>query len=100
MTEPTVTPVTHRFLGTMQRLTVAPGLAWDFTPQEAWTLARAMIAVGHDHGRAEEIFLSPQGCDREFLAKVTNEGLLVAAPQSTVLIEWPELATLAEALSY
>ena len=99
MTEPTVTTVAHRFLGRMQRLNVAPGLDWDFTPQEAWTLARAMIAVGHDHGRAEEIFLSPQGCDRAFVAKVTSEGLLVAA-DDPILIGWPEVATLAEALSY
>jgi hypothetical protein len=100
MTEPSVTTISHRFLGPMRRLSIKPGLTWDLTQQEAWTLARALIAVGSDHSRAEEIFLSPQGCDREFFAKVTQEGLAVVEADSHVLVGWPEVATLAEALSY
>jgi hypothetical protein len=100
MTEPSVTTISHRFLGSMRRLTIAPGLAWDLTQQEAWTLARALIAVGTDHSRAEEIFLSPQGCDHEFFARVTNEGLVVTAAGGPVVVGWPDVATLAEALSY
>lgn len=100
MTEPTVTPISHRFLGAMRRLTLGPGLDWDLTQEEAWTLARAMIAVGHNHGLVEEIFLSPQGCDREFFAQVVDAGLRVTATDGPVFIAWPEVATLAEALSF
>ena len=84
----------------MQRLSLAPGLHWDLTQQEAWTLAKALIAVGHDPGRAEEIYLSPQGSDADFLARVAPEGLQVQAAGGPYLISWPEVATLAEALSY
>lgn len=100
MTAPTVTGVSHHLLGPLQRLSLAPGLAWDLTQQEAWTLAKALIAVGHDHGRAEEIYLSPQASDGEFLARVTAAGLVVEAAGGPYVIGWPEVATLAEALSY
>jgi hypothetical protein len=100
MFEPRLTTISHRFLGPMRRLTITPGLAWDLMPQEAWTLARALIAVGNDRSRADDIFLSPQGCDREFFAKVTAEGLAVMVADQPYLVGWPEVATLAEALSY
>jgi hypothetical protein len=100
MNEPAVSTITHRFLGSMRRLSLGPDLVWDLTQQEAWTLARALIAVGHNHGLVEEVFLSPQGCDREFFAKVVDAGLMVETLPRPVLIAWPEVATLAEALSY
>ncbi len=62
--------------------------------------ARALIAVGHNHGLVEEIFLSPQGCDREFFAKVTDEGLMVTTADRPVRIAWPAVATLAETMSF
>ncbi len=100
MSTPSLTDITHRFLGPMRRLTVAPGVAWELTQQEAWTLARAMTALGHNRSLAEEIYLSPQGSDHEFLAKVCEEGLVVQAAEQRIHIAWPEVATLAEALSY
>ncbi len=100
MTEATLTTVQHKLLGPLLRLTVAPGLAWNFTRDEALTLARAMTALGHKRSLANEVYLSPQACDHEFYAKVTDEGFLVLADAQQVLLDWAVLSTLAEELTY
>jgi hypothetical protein len=98
MIEPTVEAVSHAFLGPMRRLTLAPGLVFDLLPLEAATLSRAMSAVCADPGRVPEIYLSPNGCDREFHARVTDAGLLVADDGGALLVDWPAVARLAVAL--
>ena len=99
MLEPNVTTVSHRLLGALRRLAIAPGATWDLTQQEASTLAKAMSAVGRDQGRVDEIYLSPQASDGEFVAKVTSEGLIVATAGGECLIGWTEVTALAEALA-
>lgn len=94
-----VTAISHRFLGPMCRLAIAPDLACVLTPLEAQTLARALRAVAEDHSRVEEIYLSPNASDREFLARVTEDGLRVAAaPGADILMPWTDVAALAKAL--
>lgn len=99
MTGSSVSPVTHRGLGAMLRLTVAEGLAFDLTFEEARTLSRAMTAVAEGKSTVDEIYMSPIASDRDFSAKVGAEGLVLEAFDPPLRIAWPEVAALAAALS-
>ncbi len=99
MSEGSVSPFTHRGLGAMLRLTLADGLSFDLTHEEARILSRAMKAVAAGKSTVDEIYMSPIASDRDFSAKVTAEGLVLEAVTPPFRLAWPEVATLAAALS-
>lgn len=99
MRESSVSSFTHRGLGAMLRLTVADGLSFDLTHEEARTLSRAMMAVAAGKSTVDEIYMSPIASDRDFSAKVTAEGLALEAITPPLRLAWPEVATLAAALA-
>jgi hypothetical protein len=99
MTEPAVTPFSHRALGPMLRMTLAEGLSFDLTPLEAQTLSLALAAVTRDRQRTNDIYLSPLASDGDFSAEVTQDGLQVAAADGTRHLSWPVVAFLAERLT-
>lgn len=99
MTESFVAPFTHRALGAMLRLTVADGLTFDLTFEEARTLSRAMKAVAEGKSSVDEIYMSPIASDRDFSAKVTPEGLALDAASPPLHLAWTEVGALAAALA-
>jgi hypothetical protein len=98
MTEAVVTPITHRIFGPMLRLTIARSLSLDLTEDEAWALARNMIALNHDYRRADEIYLSPRANDGDFSAKVTKDGLQITTNDGVCHLTWDEVGDIAERL--
>jgi len=99
MRESSVSSFTHRGLGAMLRLTVAEGVSFDLTYEEARTLSRAMAAVAAGKSTVDEIYMSPIASDRDFSAKVTAEGLVLEGFDPPRRLAWPEVGTLAAALS-
>lgn len=99
MRQSSVAPFTHRALGAMLRLTVAQGLSFDLTHQEAQTLARAMKAVAEGKSEVDEIYMSPIASDRDFSAKVTPDGLVLEALDPPLRLAWPAVAAMAAALA-
>jgi hypothetical protein len=89
----------HRGLGPMLRLTLAEGLSFDLTHEEARTLSRAFAAVAAGKSTVDEIYMSPIASDHDFSAKVTAEGLVLEATSPPLRLAWPEVATLAAALA-
>jgi hypothetical protein len=99
MSDRSVCAVTHRALGAMLRLTLADGVAFDLTHEEARTLSRAMTAVAEKKSTVDEIYMSPIASDRDFSAKVMPDGLVLEAFTPPIRLAWPEVSTLAAALS-
>jgi hypothetical protein len=99
MSEGPVAPITHRALGAMLRLTLAEGLSFDLTFEEARTLSRAMKAVAEGKSAVDEIYMSPIASDHDFSGKVTEGGLVLEAAGPAIHLAWPEVATLAAALA-
>ncbi|HYP57454.1 MAG TPA: hypothetical protein VEQ35_04125 [Beijerinckia sp.] len=99
MTASLAVPFIHRGLGPMIRLTVAEGLSFDLTPQEARILSRAMAAVREGKSKVDEIYMSPIAADADFSAKVTPDGLLLETRQPPHAIAWDEVGTLAASLA-
>lgn len=99
MSEAIVTAVTHRALGPMLRLTLAEGLFFDLTHEEARTVSRAMRAVAEGKSTVDEIYMSPIASDRDFSAKVTADGLVLEAVSPPFRLSWPVVGALAAALA-
>lgn len=95
MTSFTVTPVTHRMLGPLLRLTLADGLALDLTAEEAAILSRALRAVAEGRSAERTIFMSPIASDHDFTGAVDGDGVAVG----TTRLDWPEVRALADALA-
>jgi hypothetical protein len=83
----------------MLRLTVAEGLSFDLTLEEARTLARALAAVRNGNSNVDEIYMSPIASDGDFSAKVTPDGLLLDARKPPLRLAWPEVSEIAGALA-
>jgi len=99
MAKPVVAPFVHRALGKMLRMTLAPDLNFDLTPEEASTLARALRAVTLDPEITDTLYLSPLASDDEFSAKVTRDGLEVTTASGICILSWPDVVSLAEQLA-
>ncbi len=99
MRESSVSSFTHRGLGAMLRLSLAEGVSFDLTFEEARTLARAMKAVAERKSTVDEIYMSPIASDRDFVAKVTTEGLTLEAASPPLRLAWPEVGAIAAALA-
>jgi hypothetical protein len=99
MSEGSVSPFIHRGLGPMLRLTVAEGLCFDLTFEEARTLSRAMRAVAEGKSTVDEIYMSPIASDRDFSAKVVADGLVLDAIIPPLRLAWPEVGAIAAALA-
>lgn len=99
MAEATVIPVNHRALGGMLRMTLATGLSFDLTFEEARTLSRALAAVSRDRRITDEIYLSPLASDDDISAKANDHGVQIAAAGGVCELSWPEVVSLAERLA-
>lgn len=99
MAELNVTPVSHRALGRMLRMTLAPGLSLDLTADEAQTLSRALAALTRDPQLTNDIYLSPLASDADFTAKVTADGLKVVAGGGACFLSWLQAGALAQLLA-
>jgi hypothetical protein len=83
----------------MIRLTVRDGVSVDLTTEEARTLSRAMAAVRDGKSKVDEIYMSPIASDRDFVAKVLDDGLSVAAKEGDIRLEWGEVGTISQSLA-
>jgi hypothetical protein len=83
----------------MGRMTIAPGLSFDLTPEEARTLTRALTAVTRDNEVVTDIYLSPIASDGDFSAKVAGEGLEIAGNGAMLRLSWQDVALFAERLA-
>ncbi len=99
MSASAVASFTHRGLGAMLRLSLAEGVSFDLTLEEARTLARAMKAVSERKSTVDEIYMSPIASDRDFSAKVDTDGLTLEAVSPPLRLAWPEVGTIAAALA-
>lgn len=91
---PTITTAQHPAFG---RLVVLSGLTASplrLTPQEATTVARALLAVRDGRSREREIYMSPIASDDDFTALVGPEGVSIGDHA----LDWTAVTTLAEGL--
>ena len=99
MNYPCVKRVSNRMLGEMLRMMLSDSVHFDLTFEEGRTLSRAFTAVAFDWRRTDSIYLSPVGCDDEFSAAVTQDGLNVDTARGAQHLNWDNVTELAERLA-
>lgn len=91
----TIMPMTHPALGRLIRLEGVSAQPLALTPQEAATIARALLAVREKRSAETEIYLSPIACDDAFQALVEADGVRCCGR----LLRWNEVGVLADQLA-
>lgn len=99
MSYPLVKRVPHRMLGDMLRMMLSEQVYYDLTLEEGRTLSRAFTAIAHDWRRNDVIYLSPIGCDGDFSAAVTQDGVDVETSGGPHHLSWDDVTELAERLA-
>ena len=89
----------HRVLGLQVKIEFADGFALRLMPAEASSLSFALSAVRSGISPEREIYLSPIASDAAFVGTVRDDGIGIAVQSGTLELDWPGVASLADALA-